>query len=1021
MSQLVPFVTRARALDHLGREQIADCPTAISELWKNSFDAYASDVTLHIMDGHEVVAAITDNGHGMSAEDFIGKWLVIGTESKKAPSNSDIEDRNGLSLRAKQGQKGIGRLSCAIMGSLLLIVSKKKNNRFVASLIDWRLFENPFLYLHDIHIPVEEFDNAVELQGLLPSMQEDLKSNLLPIKLDDDARNRRITESWKMYTDFERSEYKEEFLKNNSSVKDEEIFKNFQSSCDAILSTINRTTFNESNFSKWDLFAGIGSHGTALFIGNVNEDIKAQLINNTVDHSVNNARQKFMSTLSNFSENLVGKDRDLFETLNKIKDEEYNSRNNDFNHRVITWIDNSPKVIISSEIEFSSSEFDRCEHLLSGYVDTDGIFHGRMKSFGVDRGDIKIEPNISVSKHARSKVGAFHITVASFESTLKNTTLTDDEHAYIFKEANNSSVSGFLVYRDSLRVMPYGRDDNDFFEIDARRSKNAGMYHYSNRNIFGRVILTSDQNKNLRDKAGREGFIDNKASKEFRELVINILKVASNRYIGRNSEVRKEILPRLHDIYNKKQADEEREKKKKLDKTNFVKKLMTNTPLLKKLDERFVAWLNDYSKNKDSYSYEQLEYCISEIFEFKDQLSKLRFKTVPRNIGNVETQYRSFRESFSYLSSQINLAQTAVGQAQEDLKPKSNSELLLDRSLLLRKNHTRRLNENYKFIEKIFSEELNRLKNINEKKSEQLKTDFDLILNEVKFDQISLQQAFSSLDISLDKSLLEGDSVYSSYSLALEHLQNDIDLALIASFDTDELIELESEINRLNALAQLGVTVEIIGHELGHLDGAVTQSLTKLMKVKDESLRSLITNLNDSYKGISNKFNFLSPLRLSGARKKENISGSEIKKYIEDFFSTLMLENKIDLTFTEKFENISIYEEKSRVLPVFVNLINNSRYWVCQKRQEEKKILIDVVGSDIYVSDNGPGVDKDDIKNLFKIFFSRKASGGRGVGLYLCKTSMTAGGHKINYVSEPGEMLLSGANFALSFKGLKNG
>lgn len=135
MSQLVPFVTRARALDHLGREQIADCPTAISELWKNSFDAYASDVTLHIMDGHEVVAAITDNGHGMSAEDFIGKWLVIGTESKKAPSNSDIEDRNGLSLRAKQGQKGIGRLSCAIMGSLLLIVSKKKNNRFVASLI----------------------------------------------------------------------------------------------------------------------------------------------------------------------------------------------------------------------------------------------------------------------------------------------------------------------------------------------------------------------------------------------------------------------------------------------------------------------------------------------------------------------------------------------------------------------------------------------------------------------------------------------------------------------------------------------------------------------------------------------------------------------------------------------------------------------------------------------------------------------------------------------------------------------
>lgn len=32
MTQHVTFQTRARTIDHLGREQIADCPTAISEL-----------------------------------------------------------------------------------------------------------------------------------------------------------------------------------------------------------------------------------------------------------------------------------------------------------------------------------------------------------------------------------------------------------------------------------------------------------------------------------------------------------------------------------------------------------------------------------------------------------------------------------------------------------------------------------------------------------------------------------------------------------------------------------------------------------------------------------------------------------------------------------------------------------------------------------------------------------------------------------------------------------------------------
>ncbi|MEI6846997.1 MAG: hypothetical protein WCK32_03015 [Chlorobiaceae bacterium] len=41
MVDAIAFKTRARTIDHLGREQIADCPTAISELWKNAYDAYA--------------------------------------------------------------------------------------------------------------------------------------------------------------------------------------------------------------------------------------------------------------------------------------------------------------------------------------------------------------------------------------------------------------------------------------------------------------------------------------------------------------------------------------------------------------------------------------------------------------------------------------------------------------------------------------------------------------------------------------------------------------------------------------------------------------------------------------------------------------------------------------------------------------------------------------------------------------------------------------------------------------------
>lgn len=147
MADHVTFQTRARTIDHLGREQIADCPTAISELWKNAYDAYARDVALHIFDGDLNVSAIVDNGHGMNRSEFESKWLVVGTESKTNGFNIPEDDRDGLPERPKQGQKGIGRLSSAAIGPLLLLISKRKNSNYVAALIDWRLFEKPFFVL----------------------------------------------------------------------------------------------------------------------------------------------------------------------------------------------------------------------------------------------------------------------------------------------------------------------------------------------------------------------------------------------------------------------------------------------------------------------------------------------------------------------------------------------------------------------------------------------------------------------------------------------------------------------------------------------------------------------------------------------------------------------------------------------------------------------------------------------------------------------------------------------------------
>ncbi|MFN3325591.1 MAG: ATP-binding protein, partial [Bryobacteraceae bacterium] len=193
----VAFQTRARTVDHLGREQIADAPTAVSELWKNAFDAYARKVRLDLYAGPRPVAAILDDGHGMSADEFVDRWLVVGTESKAQGSAVPIEDRNGLFLRPKQGQKGIGRLSSANLGPVLLLISKRTNSDFVAALVDWRLFGNPFLNLSDIELPVGNFPSLEAVFDALPEMREQVRRNVTGE--DREARSGSIREAWSRY------------------------------------------------------------------------------------------------------------------------------------------------------------------------------------------------------------------------------------------------------------------------------------------------------------------------------------------------------------------------------------------------------------------------------------------------------------------------------------------------------------------------------------------------------------------------------------------------------------------------------------------------------------------------------------------------------------------------------------------------------------------------------------------------------------------------------------------------------
>ena len=64
------------------------------------------------------------------------------------------------------------------------------------------------------------------------------------------------------------------------------------------------------------------------------------------------------------------------------------------------------------------------------------------------------------------------------------------------------------LYRDGIRVYPYGDRDDDWLRIDVDRGIGKAGDFFSNDQIIGWVDISQEQNPNLRDKTNREGLIE---------------------------------------------------------------------------------------------------------------------------------------------------------------------------------------------------------------------------------------------------------------------------------------------------------------------------------------------------------------------------------------------------------------------------------------------------------------------------------------------------------------------------------
>lgn len=143
---------RARIIRTIGDQLISGPEAALIELVKNAYDADASSVRIVMSPGtHEKDASIlvVDDGHGMSAEDVVTKWLEPATSDK-------VIRKVSPKRRPLLGAKGVGRFATSRLGAAVMMRSRKVTANGMEEVtfdLDWDEFDK-FEYLDQIDVNV---------------------------------------------------------------------------------------------------------------------------------------------------------------------------------------------------------------------------------------------------------------------------------------------------------------------------------------------------------------------------------------------------------------------------------------------------------------------------------------------------------------------------------------------------------------------------------------------------------------------------------------------------------------------------------------------------------------------------------------------------------------------------------------------------------------------------------------------------------------------------------------------------
>lgn len=132
--------------------------------------------------------------------------------------------------------------------------------------------------------------------------------------------------------------------------------------------------------------------------------------------------------------------------------------------------------------------------------------------------------NKEMASFGANSCGPFYVTFYVWDRTQEYLS-----HSGVAR-ADLDAMAGVSLFRDNLRVLPYGEAGNDWLDLDRERINDPSK-RIGNQQIIGFVEVSQSDTPGLRDKTNREGLIDNIAFRDMRALVRAAINVFTSQWI----------------------------------------------------------------------------------------------------------------------------------------------------------------------------------------------------------------------------------------------------------------------------------------------------------------------------------------------------------------------------------------------------------------------------------------------------------------------------------------------------------